>query len=146
MSKRQAVTILGVAAALGALLVVRLEAQQRDRVVQANRDAIAVALKEMSATSQELVKLRTAAYRAGEIGAQKLFASQRRHSDIELQLAQTADQRKQVRAKQLSLSKDIEKLVQAQYRAGAAEQGDVLEAQLTRMSIELSILKLQNGK
>ena len=141
MSKRQTVTILVVTVVLSAPLMIPLEAQQRDRVVNDNRDEITSALKQMRAMSQELVKLRTAEYRTGKIGAQKLFASEQRLVDIELQLAKTADQRKQARAKQLSLSKDIEKLVEARYRTGAAEQGDVREARLLRMSIELSILK-----
>ncbi len=145
MPKRQTVTILVAAVALSAPLMIPLEAQQRDRVVNDNRDEIAAALKQMMAISHQLVNVRTTEYRAGKIGAQTLFASQQRPFDIELQLAKTPEDRKQVRAKQLSLSKDIEKLVEARYRSGATHQGDVLEAQLLRMSIELSILKEQDG-
>ncbi len=146
MSKRQTITILVVAVALSAPLMIPLGAQQRARVANDNRDEMTAALKQMRETSQQLFKVRTAEYRAEKIGAQKLFASQQRLFDIELQLAKTADQRKQVRAKQLSLSKEIEKLVEARYRTGAGDQGDVLETRLLRMSIELSILKQKNGK
>jgi len=40
----------------------------------------------------------------------------------------------------------IAKLVEARYRAGTAEQGDVLDTRLLRLSTGLSILKQKNAK
>ena len=144
MPSRKSAVILVATIALSAPLLLPLQAQQRDRVLKGNAAQLAAVLEKMRATCQQLVQLRTEEYRAGKTGFRQLLSAQQELLEIELQLEKTPDERKKLLSQHLELAKATDKLVETQYRAGRAQQGDLLECQLLRMNIDMSILKEPN--
>ena len=142
MSNRKPTLIVLIAAlAVTFLCIFPLKAQQRGREAKDNSAKIAAALQELRTTSKQLVALRKQAYQAGEISFQELMTAQRQFLELELKLAKAPADRIKVLSQQLQLAKDAEKLANALYKSRQATQGDVLQARIARMYIEVLILE-----
>ncbi len=131
---------LTAAIAVAFLSILPLKAQHSGHEAKDNAAKIAATLQNMRATSKQLVAIRTQEYHTGAIDIVTLLTAQRRLLELELQLAQTANERMKSLSEQFQLAKETETHVVAQYKQGSARQGDVLQSQLARMQVELSIL------
>ena len=131
------ITVLSVAV----LCIFPLEAQERGREAKDNSTKIAAALQEMRTTSKQLVALCKQAYQGGEIGFQEFITAQRQLLEVELKLAKAPAERNKVLLQQLQLAKDAEKVANALYKNREGTQGDVLQARIARLHIEVLILE-----
>jgi hypothetical protein len=145
MSTRTSTLVtLIVALAVACLWFYPLEAQERGREAKDNSAKIAAALQEMRTTSKQLVALRRQAYRAGQISLQEFMAAQRQFLEMELKLAKAPAERINVLSQQLQLAKDAEKVANAFHKKAEGNEGDVLEARIARLRIEVLILEELN--
>ena len=142
-TRKPTLVILIAAVAVTFLCIFSLKAQQRGREAKDNSAKIAADLQEMRATAKQLVALRKQAYQAGEIGFQELVTAQRTLLELELKLAKAPADRIKVLSQQLQLAKDAERLANDLFKSGQASQGDVLQARLDRMQIEVLILEAE---
>ena len=139
MSAQKPTQVLIAALVAACLCILPLEAQERGDNTNNSSTKIAAALQEMRTTSKQLVALRTEEYRVGQIGVPELMEAHRQLLDVELRLAITPADRIKVLSQQLQLAKDVEDTVTAQYKNGMRAQGDVLQARITRLQIEVLI-------
>ena len=145
MSNRKPTLVILIAAfAVAFLCIFPLKAQQRGREAKGNSAKIAAVLQEMRTTSKELVALRKQAYQTGQSGLQELITAQRELLDLELRLAKAPADRIKVLSQQLQLANDAEQLADALYKSGESTQGDVLQARIARMQIEVLMLEEDN--
>ena len=142
-TRKPTLVILIAAVAVAFLCILPLKAQQRGREAKDNSAKIADALQEMRKVAKQLVALRKQAYQAGEISFQELVMAQRTLLDLELKLAKAPADRIKVLSQQLQLAKDAERLANDLFKSGQASQGDVLQARIDRMHIEVLILEVE---
>ncbi len=141
MSKMFTVTLLAAAFVLSAPLLLPVEARPQDDPTSGSKERPGAALlATMHETAELLVRIRMEEYAMGSGGFRELISAQDQLIAVEMKMADSAADRLAVRKQHLELARSTETMVKTRHEAGRARQGDLLERQVRRMNVELSML------
>ena len=103
-------------------------------------------LKQRREILEQLVKVTTEHYGAGQTTIESVIRAWDQLLNAKLELAEDRSARVAIHEQRTKVLKDFEKIAQAQFRAGAATQEDVLTARAARLEAEIQLLREQRGK
>ena len=125
---------------LSFVCVVPLKAQQDVGKAEDDSDGISSKMNEMRTTAQKLVELRYQAFQHGNIDFREALRAQHQLLEVELQCATSPDDRSKALAENLKKARYAERIATAAFKNGSMQEGDLFDARLARMQIEILML------
>lgn len=98
-------------------------------------------LEEQRDALQNLVAVQTDSYRIGKADIGAVVQGHQQLLRVQLELATDPAQRVKLREDAVKLAAELERISAAQYKSGQATAADVLQSQVTRLGLQVDLLR-----